>query len=167
MYTAPSHRTPEHGPSHRHRTNPEKQQRLRELPDHSAKDGKLMGDGGCRVPPAPEGSRQRTSASATLAASSPQRTRGETALPEAGSSSERNTSGAALQLEPSSWHRRSAWDQIEGAVVRWCQGRDVSISSLRFQVETHLEPLHGPSLPPPPLIHTFEDALIGHLEAAN
>ncbi|OXC63265.1 hypothetical protein J008_02449 [Cryptococcus neoformans] len=87
--------------------------------------------------------------------------------PKAGSSSERNTSGAALQLEPSSWHRRSPLDQIQGAVVRWCQGRDVSISSLRFQVETRLEPLHGPSLPPPPLIHTFEDALIDHLFASS
>lgn len=40
---------------------------------------------------------------------------------------------------------------------------DISISSLRFQIEIRLEPLHGLPLPPTPLIHTFEDSLIDHL----
>lgn len=40
---------------------------------------------------------------------------------------------------------------------------DISISSLRFSIEIRLEPVHGPPLPPPPLIHTFEDVLIDHL----
>ncbi|AFR98228.2 hypothetical protein C343_06203 [Cryptococcus neoformans C23] len=116
-----------------------------------------------RALPAPERSIRRSSTSARLASSSPQRTRGGPALSESGLSSERSTLETGHQLEPSSSHRRSPLDQIEGAVERWCQGKNISISSLRFQIEIRLEPLHGLPLPPTPLIHTFEDSLIDHL----
>ncbi|XAO24862.1 hypothetical protein I312_103671 [Cryptococcus bacillisporus CA1280] len=116
-----------------------------------------------RALPAPERSMRRSSTSARLASPSPQRTREGRPPPEAGPSSERRTLETGHQLVPSSSHRRSPLDQIEEAVERWCQGKDISISSLRFSIEIRLEPVHGPPLPPPPLIHTFEDALIDHL----
>lgn len=90
-----------------------------------------MGDGDCRALPAPERSIRRSSTSARLASSSPQRTRGGPALSESGLSSERSTLETGHQLEPSSSHRRSPLDQIEGAVERWCQGKSTpSFSNL-------------------------------------
>ncbi|KIR99758.1 hypothetical protein L804_02390 [Cryptococcus deuterogattii 2001/935-1] len=111
----------------------------------------------------PERSMRRSSTLARLASLSPHRTGEGRAPPEAGSSNECGTLETGRQLELSSSHRLSPLDQIEVAVERWCQDKDVSMSSLRFSIEIRLEPVHGPPLPSPPLIHTFEDALIDHL----
>lgn len=59
---------------------------------------------------------------------------GDPRCPESGPSSERSTLETGHQLEPSSSHRRSPLDQIEGAVERWCQGKSTPLFSSLYSL---------------------------------